>query len=72
MSVTRVTIVVALAIYVFLWVLALNGASSLTAPLLIPLVLAVLAAGVAAELPLLQPIATTARPRMTNKSSNSR
>ncbi len=37
-----------LALYVFLWVLALNGASSLVAPLLIPLVLAVLvAAGVA-------------------------
>jgi hypothetical protein len=45
---TRVTVVLGLALYVFLWVLALNGASSLVAPLLIPLVLAVLvAAGVA-------------------------
>jgi hypothetical protein len=45
---TRITVVVGLALYVFLWVLALNGASSLVAPLLIPLVLAVLvAAGVA-------------------------
>jgi hypothetical protein len=45
---TRVTLVFGLALYVFLWVLALNGASSLVAPLLIPLVLAVLvAAGVA-------------------------
>jgi hypothetical protein len=45
---TRVTIVLGAAIYVLLWVLALNGASSLVAPLLIPLVLAVLvAAGVA-------------------------
>jgi hypothetical protein len=38
-------IVVAVVIYVFLWVLALNGAGSLVAPLLIPLVLAVLVAG---------------------------
>jgi hypothetical protein len=45
---TRATVVLGLALYVFLWVLALNGASSLVAPLLIPLVLAVLvAAGVA-------------------------
>jgi len=45
---TRVTVVLGLALYVFLWVLALNGASSLVAPLLIPIVLAVLvAAGVA-------------------------
>ena len=48
MIATRVTIVLGVAIYVLLWVLALNGASSLVAPLLIPLVLAVLvAAGVA-------------------------
>ncbi len=48
MIATRVTVVLGLALYVFLWVLALNGASSLVAPLLIPLVLAVLvAAGVA-------------------------
>jgi hypothetical protein len=38
-------IVVAVVLYVFLWVLALNGAGSLVAPLLIPLVLAVLVAG---------------------------
>ena len=44
MIVTRLTILGALAIYVFLWVVALNGASSLVAPLLIPLVLAVLVA----------------------------
>jgi hypothetical protein len=45
---TRLTIAFGIAVYVFLWVLALNGASSLVAPLLIPLVLAVLvAAGVA-------------------------
>jgi hypothetical protein len=44
---TRLTIAVGIALYVFLWVIALNGASSLVAPLLIPLVLAVLvAAGV--------------------------
>ena len=48
MIATRVTVVLGLALYIFLWVLALNGASSLVAPLLIPLVLAVLvAAGVA-------------------------
>lgn len=48
MIATRVTVVLGLALYVFLWVLALNGATSLVAPLLIPLVLAVLvAAGVA-------------------------
>jgi hypothetical protein len=45
---TRTVIVVSFLIYVFLWVIALNGASSLVAPLLIPIVLAVLvAAGVA-------------------------
>ena len=48
MIATRVTVVLGLALYVFLWVLALNGASSLVAPLLIPLVLAVLVAAGAA------------------------
>ncbi|MFZ1063262.1 MAG: hypothetical protein WAN30_07310 [Acidimicrobiales bacterium] len=48
MIATRLTIGFGLAIYILLWVLALNGASSLVAPLLVPLVLAVLvAAGVA-------------------------
>jgi hypothetical protein len=36
--------IVFLAIYIFLWVLALNGASSLTPLLAVPLVLAVLVA----------------------------
>lgn len=41
-------LVAAGAAYVFLWVLALNGAASLVAPLIIPVVLAVLvASGVA-------------------------
>ena len=35
-------IVLGVAFYVFLWVLVANGASQLEAPLLIPLVLAVL------------------------------
>lgn len=48
MTVTRITLVLAGIIYVFLWVLAFNGVSSLVAPLAIPLILAVLvAAGVA-------------------------
>ncbi len=42
MIVTRVTIVVALLGYGALWVLAGAGATSLIAPLLIPLVLALL------------------------------
>jgi Mg2+/citrate symporter len=42
--VTRLTVLGAVALYVFLWVVALNGASSLVAPLLIPLILAVLVA----------------------------
>lgn len=44
MSVRRITIVVGALFYILLWVLALNGASSLVAPLLIPLVLALLVA----------------------------
>jgi hypothetical protein len=47
MRLTRVMVVLGLLLYIFLWVLAANGASSLVAPLLIPLVLMVLiAAGV--------------------------
>jgi hypothetical protein len=47
MRLTRVMAVLGLLLYIFLWVLAANGASSLVAPLLIPLVLMVLiAAGV--------------------------
>jgi hypothetical protein len=42
--VTRVTAVVVFLIYVFLWVLALNGVSSLVPVLAIPLVLAFLVA----------------------------
>jgi hypothetical protein len=39
---SRVMIALGLAFYIFLWVLVANGASQLEAPLLIPLVLAVL------------------------------
>ena len=42
MSVRRVTWIVALALYVLLWVLAFNGVNSLVAPLAVPLVLAVM------------------------------
>ena len=42
MRLTRVMIAMGLAFYIFLWVLVANGASQLEAPLLIPLVLAVL------------------------------
>lgn len=50
MIVTRSVIVVGLALYIFLWVLAANGASVLVAPLLVPPVLVVLiAAGVGLE-----------------------
>lgn len=50
MSVTRATIFAAVAIYVFLWILAFNGASSLIGPLAVPLVLAVIVAlGVALQ-----------------------
>jgi len=41
---TRVVAIVVLAIYIFLWVLALNGASSLEGPLAVPVILAVLVA----------------------------
>jgi membrane protease YdiL (CAAX protease family) len=41
-TMTRVVAVFGLLLYGFLWVLALNGDSSLEAPLLIPLVLVVL------------------------------
>jgi uncharacterized membrane protein YfhO len=44
---TRITIIVALLLYVLLWIIALNGASGLIPILAIPVVLAVLvAAGV--------------------------
>jgi hypothetical protein len=43
-NVTRATLVVALLLYVFLWVLAFNGATSLVEPLLIPLILGVIIA----------------------------
>lgn len=39
MSVRRVTVVVGLAFYAFLWVLAANGVTSLVAVLVVPLVL---------------------------------
>ncbi|HEY5103606.1 MAG TPA: hypothetical protein VII65_01055 [Acidimicrobiales bacterium] len=41
----RTTVVVVGLFYVLLWVIALNGATSLIAPLVVPLVLAVLVAG---------------------------
>lgn len=44
MSVRRVTLIVGLAIYGLLWLLALNGATSLVEPLAVPLVLAVMIA----------------------------
>lgn len=44
MRVTKVTSIVVAAIYIFLWVLAFNGASGLVALLAVPLVLAVLVA----------------------------
>ena len=44
MSALRVTLIVAAIFYILLWAIALNGASSLVAPLLIPLVLALLVA----------------------------
>ena len=44
MRFTRATAVVVVAIYVFLWVLALNGASNMVPLLAVPLVLAVLVA----------------------------
>jgi hypothetical protein len=49
-SVLRATIVAVLLIYVFLWVLAFNGATSLVGPLVVPLALGVLVAlGVALQ-----------------------
>lgn len=42
MNVRRVTWIVGLALYVLLWILALNGVTSLIAPLAVPLVLAVM------------------------------
>jgi hypothetical protein len=44
-SLRRIVFVVGIVFYVMLWVLALNGVSSLIAPLTIPVVLAVLVAG---------------------------
>ena len=42
MTYVRATIVLAIAIYVFLWVVALNGASGMVPLLVVPLVLAVM------------------------------
>lgn len=44
MSVRRITLIVGVLFYLLLWVIALNGANNLIAPLLIPLVLALLVA----------------------------
>ncbi len=44
MTFTKATAVVLAAIYIFLWVLALNGASNMVPVLAVPLVLAVLVA----------------------------
>ena len=50
MTVLRVTIAIVVAFYVVLWVLALNGASALIGPLVVPPVLAALVAmGVALQ-----------------------
>jgi small-conductance mechanosensitive channel len=45
MRVTKITFIVLGLFYIFLWVLALNGASSLIDPLAVPPILAVLVAG---------------------------
>jgi fatty acid desaturase len=46
----RATIVLAIAIYVFLWVVALNGASGMVPLLVVPLILAaMIALGVALQ-----------------------
>jgi hypothetical protein len=45
MKVTKATIVVGVLIYVFLLILAFNGATILLEPLLIPLILVVMVAG---------------------------
>lgn len=42
MSVRRITWIVGVLLYALLWVLAVNGVTSLIAPLAVPLVLAVL------------------------------
>ena len=42
MKLSRVVALAGVALYVFLWVLAVNGVSNLIAPLVIPLVLVVL------------------------------
>lgn len=48
MSVRRATLIVGLFFYIVLWVLALNGATALVEPLVVPLVLAtMIALGVA-------------------------
>ena len=48
MIVTRTVVILGAMFYIFLWVLAINGATSLVAPLAIPGVLAVMiAVGVA-------------------------
>lgn len=44
MKVTRATAVVVFLFYIFLWVLALNGVSSLVPVLAVPLILAILVA----------------------------
>jgi fatty acid desaturase len=49
-SYTRATIALAIAIYVFLWVVALNGASGMIPLLVVPLILAaMIALGVALQ-----------------------
>ena len=50
MNVLRATIAVVVLLYIALWALALNGASSLVGPLVVPLILAALVAmGVALQ-----------------------
>ncbi len=50
MTYLRATIVLALAIYVFLWVVAVNGASGMIPLLVVPLILAaMIALGVALQ-----------------------
>ncbi len=50
MTLRLIVVAAGVAIYVFLWVLAANGVSSLVAPLVVPVVLAVLIwAGIALE-----------------------
>jgi membrane glycosyltransferase len=45
MRVTRIVSVLGVLIYIGLWILEVNGANALLAPLVIPLVLAVMVAG---------------------------